>query len=163
VAGSAVPAGQVIERGDLAVTAVSGVDGAIAAVDVERVVGRMADVGLVPGQVLTDAMITSDQVPADSERVVGLQLDPARTPAGLSPGDAVSVLAVPPTGDPSIPDALGSPRVLAESATVHLIDRVESGGARVALIVRFEDANRVAAYGAAGRVALVQLPLGGQD
>lgn len=163
VAGTAVPAGQVIDRGDLAVRPVSGVDGAIAAADLEQVVGRVAEVALVPGQILTDAMITSDQVPADSERVVGLQLDPARTPAGLSPGDAVSVLAVPPSGDPSSPDALASPKVLTESATVHLIDRVEGGGARLSLIVSSDDANRVAAFGAAGRVAIVQLPLGGQD
>lgn len=163
VVSAGVPAGQVIERRDLTSSAVSGVNGAIAAADVDQVVGQPAGVALVPGQVVTDRMITSEQVPARSERVVGVQLDATRTPVELSSGDAVSVLAVPPTGDPSTPTELGSPEVLAESATVFRVGRAEGGGTRISLIVGSADANRVAAFGAAGRLAVVQLPLGGQD
>jgi hypothetical protein len=72
----------------------------------------------------------------------------------------VIVLAVPPSGDPSDPEALGSPRVLAAAASVFGADAVEGAGTRISLVVPEGEANRVAAFGAAGRVALVQAPIG---
>ncbi len=158
--GATVPAGHVIERGDLTSASVSGVDGAIPISDLDRVLGSTAATALLPGQVLTEALLTSDPVPAVGQRVVGVELDATRAPTGLVAGDVVSVLAVPPSGDPSDAEALASPTVLTKSATVFGADRVEGAGTRISLVVPEDEANRVAAFGAAGRVALVQAPVG---
>ena len=80
-----VAAGAVITAEDLAIVEVSGVDGAIPSADSSSVVGSTAAVGLVDGQILTRDMVTSDPLPGPGERVVGLQLDATRAPAGLHP------------------------------------------------------------------------------
>ncbi len=160
VVDGAVPAGHAVERDDLTSASVSGVRGAIPVEDVDRVVGSNAAVALVAGQVLTDSLLTSQPVPATGQRVVGLELDATRAPLGLAPGDVVTVLAVPPSGDASDPEALRSPEVLAASAGVFGVDRVEGGGTRISLVVDEDDAKPVAAFAAAGQVALVQAPIG---
>ena len=93
-----VPAGSVITAKDLEIVEVSGVKGAIPSADSDTVIGSTAAVGLVDGQILTRDMVTSDPLPGPGERVVGLQLDATRAPAGLAPGDVVVVIAVPPDG-----------------------------------------------------------------
>jgi hypothetical protein len=156
-----VPAGAVVTADDLKVVEVAGVDAAIRSSDSESVIGSTAAVGLVESQILTPDMITSDPVPGPGQRVIGLQLDPTRAPAGLSPGDAVVVLAVPPSGDPSTPDELDDPTVLAPQATVASTTVIEGAGTRITLLLPEAVAERVTAYVAAGRVALVQAPMGG--
>ena len=158
----AVPAGSVIERDDLVTLQVAGIDEAIAVSELDSIVGSTAAVGLVPGQVLNHDMLTPDPIPGPGERVVGVELDATRVPGGLAPGDVVTILAVPPTGDPSTPDELESPRTLAEEATVLSAFKIEGAGTRLTLVVSKEQANRVAAFGAAGRVALVQSATGGE-
>ena len=158
-----VPAGSVITGGDLKLVEVAGVEGAISAAQADQVVGRTAVVGLVRGQVLSVAMLTDDPVPAAGERVVGVQVDGTRAPGGLAPGDRVSVVAVPPTGDASSPSVLAAPTVLADTAAVQSVDVVEGAGTRISLVVPSGVADKVASFGAAGRVALVQGPLGGDD
>ena len=160
VAGS-VPAGTVIDRGDLRVEKVAGVDHTIGVGGVDDVVGSTAVVGLVPGQVLSRDMLTTEAVPGPGERVVGVELDATRAPDGLAPGDSVVVLAVPPSGDASRPSALADPTILAEKATVSSGTSVEDGATRLTLVVSQDQADRVAAFGAAGRVAVVQAPAGG--
>jgi hypothetical protein len=159
----AVPAGSVLERGDLNVVEVAGVDAAVEAGEASTVIGSTAAVALVPGQVLSREMLTKVPVPGPGERVVGVELNGSRAPVGLEPGDRVRVLAVPPTGDASTPAELSSPTVLAQAATVESVDRVEGGGMRFALLVPRAAADQVAAFGAAGRVSLVQSPLGGDE
>jgi len=163
VAGQAVPAGHVLERADLTSAAVSGVSGALPASEAERVVGLTTAVGLVPGQVLTNEMLTTQGVPAAGQRLVGVELDATRVPAGLSPGDVVDVLVAPPSGDASNPTELNSPRALTRGATVHLVTTLDGGVTQLSLLIADRNANRVAAYGAAGRVAVVQSPAGGDD
>ena len=158
-----VPAGSVITAKDLEIVEVSGVNGAIPSADSESVIGSTAAVGLVDGQILTRDMVTADPLPGPGERVVGLQLDATRAPAGLVPGDVVVVLAVPPEGDPSTPDELDDPTVLAPSATVASAAAIEGAGTRLTLVVPEPVAERVTAYVAAGRVALVQAPIGGDE
>lgn len=158
-----VPAGAVITAEDLEVVEVSGVGGAISSADSDSVVGGTAAVGLVDGQILTRDMVTTDPLPGPNERVVGLQLDATRAPAGLIPGDVVVVLAVPPAGDPSTPDELDDPTVLAPSATVASATTIEGAGTRLTLLLPEPVADRVTAYVAAGRVALVQAPVGGDE
>ena len=104
-------------------------------------------------------MVTADPLPGPGERVVGLQLDATRAPAGLTPGDVVVVIAVPPEGDPSTPGDLDNPTVLAPSATVASAAAIEGAGTRLTLLVPEPVAERVTAYVAAGRVALVQAPV----
>jgi Flp pilus assembly protein CpaB len=156
-----VPAGTVITPDDLKVDAVAGVTSTISSEDAASVVGSTAAVGLVEGQILTRDMVTSKPLPGPGERVVGLQLDATRAPTGLLPGDVVVVLAVPPSGDPSSPEELDHPMVLAPRAVVASAEVVEGAGTRLALVVPDSVAERVTAYVAAGRVALVQAPVGG--
>jgi hypothetical protein len=158
-----VPAGAVITSYDLKVIDVAGLKDGIAASDAKDVEGRTAAVGLVPGQVLTPGLMTTSPVPGKGERVVGLDLDASRAPTGLAPGDVVMVLAVPPSGDSSAPTELESPMVLAETATVLSADHVEGAGTRFTLVLGKDAAAQVASFGAAGRVALVQTPVGGDD
>ena len=156
-----VPAGSVITAKDLEIIEVSGVKGAIPSADSDTVIGSTAAVGLVDGQILTRDMVTADPLPGPGERVVGLQLEATRAPAGLAPGDVVVVIAVPPEGDPSTPGNLDNPTVLAPSATVASAAAIEGAGTRLTLVVPEPVAERVTAYVAAGRVALVQAPAGG--
>jgi Flp pilus assembly protein CpaB len=156
-----VAAGTVIEADDLKVVAVAGVTSTISSEDAASVVGSRAAVGLVEGQILTPDMVTSKPLPGPGERVVGLQLDATRAPSGLRPGDVVLVLAVPPSGDPSSPAELDDPTVLAPQATVASAEVIEGAGTRLALVIPESVAERVTAYVAAGRVALVQAPVGG--
>ena len=158
-----VAAGTVIKADDLKVVAVAGVTSTISSEDAASVVGSTAAVGLVEGQILAPDMVTSQPLPGPGERVVGLQLDATRAPSGLLPGDGVVVLAVPPAGDPSSPAELDDPTVLAPKATIASAEVVEGAGARLALVVPESVAERVTAYVAAGRVALVQAPIGGDD
>ncbi|WP_310961360.1 SAF domain-containing protein [Nocardioides terrisoli] len=158
---TAVPAGSVLQRSDLRTVEVAGVKDAVAVGDVGRLVGHTTAVGLVPGELLTPEMVTDQPVPGPSQRVVGVAVDASRSPAGMSPGDVVEVLAVPPSGDASNPQTLQNPAVLAGSATVRSMTRLESGGSRLTLVVSRAEADRVAAFAAAGRVAVVQAPLGG--
>ena len=158
-----VPAGSVITAKDLEIIEVSGVKGAIPSADSDTVIGSTAAVGLVDGQILTRDMVTADPLPGPGERVVGLQLDATRAPAGLAPGDVVVVIAVPPEGDPSTPGNLDDPTVLAPSATVASAAAIEGAGTRLTLVVPEPVAERVTAYVAAGRVALVQAPVGGDE
>ena len=158
-----VPAGSVITAKDLEIIEVSGVKGAIPSADSDTVIGSTAAVGLVDGQILTRDMVTADPLPGPGERVVGLQLEATRAPAGLAPGDVVVVIAVPPEGDPSTPGDLDDPTVLAPSATVASAAAIEGAGTRLTLVVPEPVAERVTAYVAAGRVALVQAPAGGDE
>jgi hypothetical protein len=158
-----VPAGSLIAAKDLEIIEVSGVEGAIPSADKETVIGSTAAVGLVDGQILTRDMVTADPLPGPGERVVGLQLDATRAPAGLAPGDVVVVIAVPPEGDPSTPGDLDNPTVLAPAATVASAAAIEGAGIRLTLVVPEPVAERVTAYVAAGRVALVQAPAGGDE
>ena len=158
-----VPAGSEIVAGDLTLVEVAGVEGAVDASRADEVIGSTAVVGLVPGQVLNGAMLTSAPVPAPGERVVGVQVDGTRAPGGLVSGDRVIVVGVPPTGDASSPAELAEPTVLADMATVQSVEVIEGAGTRLALRVPNEVADEVASFGAAGRVALVQAPLGGDD
>ena len=155
------PVGSVITAEDLTVVEVAGVDAAILSSDSESVIGSTAAVGLVEGQILTPDMVTTDPIPGPGERVVGLQLDATRAPAGLVPGDAVIVLAVPPVGDPSTPDELDDATVLAPTASVASAAVIEGAGTRLTLLVPEAVAERITTYVAAGRVALVQAPIGG--
>ena len=157
----AVPVGTVIDRGDLETLQVAGLGEAIRVSDLDTVVGTTAAVGLVAGQVLSPDMLTTKPVPGPGQRVLGVEVGATRAPGGLLPGDIVSVVAVPPSGDVGKASELESPRTLASQAKVKSVRVVEGSGTRLTLVVPKALAGRVAAFGAAGRVAVIQAPLGG--
>lgn len=157
----AVPAGTKVTADDLRVVDVAGVGDAISSRDSDQVVGETAAVGLVAGQILTPGMVTDSPIPGPGQRIVGMQLDSTHAPDALEPGDVVEVLAVPPTGNPGTTDDLDDPTVLATKATVASANVVAGAGTRLTLLVPAPVAERVTAYAAAGRVALVQAPIGG--
>jgi hypothetical protein len=163
VMGHAVSVGSRVTADDLKAVEVSGVTGAISSHDSSQVVGRTAAVGLVKGQILTTGMVTDDPVPGAGERVVGMELDATHAPAGLQPGDLVEVLAVPVAGNSGGSEDLGDPTVLAATATVLSASAVEGAGTRMTLLVPAAVAEEVAAYVSAGRVALIEAPIGGDD
>jgi len=158
--GGALSKGQVIERGDLVSTSVSGVSGAIPVAEVNAVAGKTAAVDLVAGQILTGAMVTSDPVPGMGESTIGLALDPTRVPgAGLDPADQVTVIAVPDAeGVKTDPATLDAPEVLARAAQVYAVGGESTAGGQVllTLVVDAEDAARIAAYSTQNRVAVIE-------
>lgn len=158
--GEPVSKGQVISRGDLVTTSVSGVAGAIPVGEISTVVNQTATVDLVDGQILTPEMFTASPVPDAGAATVGLALDPARVPgAGLDPGDVVDVIAVP-GGDTAQndPEALDTPEALAEGASVYSVEGAATAGGLVlvTLIVDAADAARISAYSTQNRVAVVE-------
>jgi len=157
-----VAKGDQVERSDLVSTSVSGVPGAIPVADVDQVVGRYAAVDLLPGQILTTDATTTATVPAAGEMLVGLSLEPTRIPDGLELGDTVRVLVVPPVDTVRVSD-LDKPKVLVTDASVYSVQGVSTtgGSQRLTLVVPEDAADTVAAYGAAGQVAVVEAPIGG--
>lgn len=161
VASRAVPAGHVIEPGDVSAVRLSGSVRAIAAGQLRTVVGSTAAVGLVGGQVLNRDMLTTASVPGAGQAMVGLALHPGQFPAdGLSVGDRVLAVMIPSAG------AAGSTVEAAMALTTGQIYGLRadgSGGADtlVTLVVPIEVAGRVLAQSAAGRLGLVKVTVTG--
>ena len=160
VVGRAVAAGHVLSAEDLDTAEVSGVGDAIAVVDADGAIGQIAAVALVPGQVLTRAALTSSPVPAVGERLVAMSLPVGRLPSGLAAGSAVEVLAAPAPGEGGAGAELKAPEVLAPKSIVFDVTTSDDGTLVVTLRVPDAVAETVAAHSAAGRVTLVQVPVG---
>lgn len=167
IGATGVAQGHVITRDDLRSVEVAGVRGAIEVDQVDTVVGKTATTGLVPGQILTTAMVTSTPVPGPGKALVGLSLDPGRYPAGgLAPGDQVQVIAVPAAGSDGTAvnsRQLDAPVTLAAAARVYSVQgSAASGGQQlVTVLAEARNAARLAAYSTAGQVALVETTAGG--
>ena len=164
-----VPAGSVLTQADLGSVSVSGVAGAIPVSDLSAAVGKTLVVGLTPGQIVTQGVVTSSPIPGAGFRVVAALLAPGRIPVGLSPGSAVDVLAAPSSSSSSAAAAqLSSPQVLASGIQVLSVGSPASAsaaggtGTQVSLLVPAASANVVAEYAAAGEVVVVQAPVGGR-
>ena len=165
-----VAKGQTIEREDLASRPVAGVDDAIAVESSNDVVGQVAAVDLVQGQILTSALVTAEPVPGPREAMIGLALDPTRVPgAGLEAGDQVDVIAVPGGGgntDGKADTELDAPVVLSAAAQVFEVGGESAAGGLVlvTLLVDENDAAKLAAYSTQNRVAVVETaPTGATD
>ena len=159
----AVPAGQVIEEGDVRPVEVAGVAGAIPATDIDSVVSKRAAAGLVEGQVLTEAALSDELVPGEDERVVAIALPNGRVPGGLSAGDVLSVIVVPVEGAEGSSEQLQAPTVLSQAASVQSVGDTPEGGRVVTVLVGAGEAEQVAAYSAAGQVTIIQAPLTNRD
>ena len=156
-----VPAGQVIERGDLRAAEVAGVSSAIRAADIEEVVGKRAAGRLVEGQVLTGQAISAALVPGEGRRLVALNLPTGRVPGELSGGDTIVALSVPVEGADGTREQLEAPQVLAESATVQDVGKTPEGTVVVTVLVPEEVSDSLAAYSSAGQVTIIQAPAAG--
>lgn len=157
VVSAPVPVGQVITRSDLSTVEVAGDITAVAAANLDSLVGQRAAVGLLPGTVLQRSMLTQvDPIPAGSVQV-GVAVRGGQLPAhGVLPGDEVLVLRLPAQ---AAGDAVAAPTVLSPRARVFaaLADPVQPGGLLVTVLVPAEQAAAVAAASGAGAAALVKV------
>lgn len=160
----AVPKGHEIERSNLITRSVAGVPNTIASANADTIVGDVAAVDLMPGQLLTTDIVTEALLPGTGESLVGLNLAPERVPsAGLAPGDVVDVIAVPAGNNAASQDELDAPATLASGALVYdVMGSATAGGAMLVTVVVAEgDASRIAAYSTAGRIAVIETSPGG--
>ena len=152
-----VAVGAVIDRSDLSTVDVAGDVTAIAGANLDSVVGQRAAVGLLPGTVLQRSMLTEvDPTPAGMVQV-GVAVKGGQLPAGgLTPGDTVQILRLPPAGG----DAAAAPVVVAATASVFaaLPDPVQTGSTLLTVLVPAEQAAAVAGASGAGAAAVMKVP-----
>ena len=161
-----VAARTLIERGtvigrDQLMTVQIGTDPAldpVPASDLQGLVGKRAAVDVAAGSLLTGAVATQANLPAQGHSLVGVGVAPAMMPgAPLVAGDPVRVVATPgQQGDPGASPTAGS----VAAVVVSTAPGSEAGGGQGALtIVTVDvpsgDATGLAAMAATGRVALV--------
>lgn len=155
-----VPAGQTLTQADLGTADISGTGlTAVAASSRDEVVGLTAAVDLLPGTLLSGAMVTREPVPARGQAVVGLSLKPGLLPeAELKPGTTVMLvrLPMPSGGAPATsvetsrdPVLVPRARVLSETSDP------TTGGRLVSLLLDQSVAAEVSRAAAAGTVSLV--------
>lgn len=153
-----VPAGQAVTAADLGTAEISGTGlTAIGAGGRSRVIGMVAAVELLPGTLLTDAMVTRDPVPGPGQAVVGLSLKPGLLPeAELRAGTIVMLVRLPVPPGSSAAGGVSGGDVLVPKARVlsETTDRT-TGGRLVSLLVDRGVAAEVSRAAAAGTVALV--------
>jgi hypothetical protein len=126
----------------------------------DRVVGRVAAVSLVPGELVTSGQLSSGPRLATGQAIVGLSLRPGQFPASLRPPDQVMVVDTGPTAEGSAtgPATPFSPAVLVARAEVFSLDLAADGQTTVASIITSESlAPEVVEAGAKGGVSLVLL------
>jgi len=156
-----VPAGRVVQPGDLRVVKVTPTAGLdpVLAVSESSTVGRPAAVALVAGTLLTPADLGTPS--GGSDDVVAVALKAGAYPPSLGPGGRVDV--VPVVGGSSSGSAPVSGQSGSIGAVVLSVDATPAGSsadAVVSLQVNPADAAEVAALAAAGQIALVELPSG---
>jgi hypothetical protein len=154
-----VPAGRVVTSGDLGTADIAGRGlTAVGADSRDAVVGLTAAVDLLPGTLLSDAMVTREPVPGPGQAVVGLSLKPGLLPeAEVRAGTTVMLLRLP--APPGAEAGASGPRfddVLVQQARV-LSETSDptTGGRLVSLLVEAPAAAEVARAAAAGTVSLV--------
>jgi len=161
----ALPAGSVINDGDLQAISVSAATGLrlVPGSERPRVVGKVATVSLVPGSLLAVSQFGSGPAVGSGQAVVGLGLKAAGIPGSLLPGEQVMIIDTGPgTPAPGISRSAGS--VLVPQATVFAVPPVSdvangdpSQPSVVSVVVSAVDAPAVAAAAAANQVSLVLL------
>ena len=152
-----VPAGHVVQRGDLSTVSVAGSVTAVAAAHIDSVVGETAAVDLLPNMLVQRSMLTTGSPIGAGQVMVGVAVKPGQMPAdGLGAGDRVEVLQVP------AKDATGpaAPTVLTDAAVVFstAADPSATGGVVLSLLLPRSTGPLVAAASAAGQIALVRVP-----
>jgi hypothetical protein len=152
-----VPAGHVIERSDLSTQAVDTGVTAIAAADMDSVVGKTAAVQLLPDMLLMRSMVTDASALSASVALVGVALKPGQVPDGLGAGDTVQILQLP--GRDAIAGPLGLSRALVDKAQVYSVrpDPSLGGGILVTVLVPAVSVPAVTAASGTGLAALARV------
>jgi hypothetical protein len=163
-----VSAGQVIAAADL--KAVSAADdatlGLIPASSAGSVVGRTAAVPLLPGTLLTRAVLGDPQDPPAGKVTASLALKPGQYPQGLQPGASVAVFvasAAPAAGQNGASGSGATSTPARLSAVVRGVDLAGDGQGNtvVTLELNASDAGRLAGAAAGGVVLMQTAPGGG--
>jgi len=158
-----VPVGHTISAADLTTAQMAGDSiPAYAGNHMNEVVGKVAAVGLVKGEVLNPDMVSSRAATPPGYVVAGVLLKAGQLPAGgVSAGDKVTVILL---GGSASGAARGSatgatPSVLESAAMVSDSEAaVDGSGTVVSLLVPKGDAGQLAQANNAGLVALAQAP-----
>ena len=156
----AVPVGHTIAASDLTTAQMASDDiPAYAGNHMSEVVGKTAAVGLVPGEILNKAMVTSRAATPSGYVVAGVSLKPGALPAGgVSAGDQVMVILLPSqTAGSSSP---GSGATVLENSVRVSASAASSDGTStvVSLLIPKTDAPQLAQANSAGLVALSEVP-----
>ena len=155
----AVPVGHKIEPGDLTTAQMASSDiPAFAGSHMDQVYGKVAAVGLVPGEVLNAAMVTDKPATPPGYVVAGVSLKAGQLPAGgVSAGDQVMVILLP--AQSAGASSGGTATVLENSARVTDSASTPDGtGSVVSLLIPKTDAAQLAQANNAGLVSLSQVP-----
>lgn len=158
----AVPAGQTIVAGDLTTAQMSSDDiPAYAGNHMNEVVGKTAAVGLVPGEVLNNAMVTTRPATPSGYVVAGVSLKPGALPAGgVSAGAQVMVIVLQSQSSGSSASGAGSGATILEDSVRVSASAASPDGTStiVSLLIPKTDAAQLAQANNAGLVALAQVP-----
>ena len=159
-AADTVKAGQVITKDDLASVRVSAdVSGLIPVTNIDQVVGRTARVEISKGQLVDTSQIATENLPGSDQQVVGVSLEAGRFPAsGLTAGDVVDIVDV-----TSQKVTVSNVQILDATPTSENNSNSGKGwgsGAIVSVLVKDDDAAKVASASAAGNIALVVTSVG---
>jgi hypothetical protein len=129
---------------------------AVPASDRDRVVGRVAVVGLVPQSLLTREAVAAAAIPAAGEAIVGVALKAGQLPNALKAGDHVMVVLTPPAGSAAAGATGQTSRVLVEDATVFDLSQADGDQATVvSVLVARDQAASIARWQVTGQVSLV--------
>ncbi|MDP3893627.1 SAF domain-containing protein [Nocardioides sp.] len=149
-----VDRGSVVEAHHLVAVQIS-TDPALTPVPADQrdaVIGQRAARDLTAGTVLSAGSIAEEVIPGDGQTLVGVALTPAQMPAGqVRVGDQVTIVHTPRPQDDAPDDAPST--VQAEVVDVVVVE--ETGETVVNVTVPTNEATRLAAVVATGRVALV--------
>lgn len=123
------------------------------------VIGLVAAVRLLPGQLLVPEAVTDSLAPTTGSALVGVTVEIGRAPAvALEPGDRILVVSTPAEQDDPPPSTV-RPDALA-ATVVSTEDLVDSGRLLLNVEVAAPQAGLLAARAATGRIAVVLLPRG---
>ncbi len=157
-----VQAGQRVEADDLqdvTLTPTPGLDPVPVAGE-GTALGKPAAVVLMPGTLLTPADLGAPPQGSGADDVVALALGAGAYPPALGPGDTVEVVPVPNASSAAAIIAGAASPVRAVVVALDAAPSETNVDAVVTLAVSAPEAPGVAALAAAGRAALVELPLG---
>ncbi len=129
VANGEIERGQVVDVGDVKVVELSGVSGLNTYNNPNDLVGKIATVSLVDGDVLSSSTVSETIGLGDDQSVTGLVVGPGQYPTkDLKPGDLVDVIAAGSTDD-------GGGTRLASGVRIHAVLQPEDVGSRTDLLV----------------------------
>lgn len=147
----AVAVGERIEAADLAVAEVSASDtlSPLPASERDRIVGRRAAVGLVPGSLLTEGAVAAGPALDPGKATVGLSLKAGRFPLGIAKGQRVLLVVAGPRHE--------EPPATHEGTVVAVSDGALEGDRVLSVLVARASVAEVAVAAGDGRVSVARV------